>query len=177
MGKKHGVWFDLSNHLAIHKDVIQNKFSWLIRSGDTDYTIMKFHDKGHDKIKHSISFETINGYLVNITKETLISSHDPESAMTVDFSYNCLSLKGDYHLRYHSGHSPVYNPNAPWHDKPHRHEFDGNIQQIDIYSHDHRPAKDLLKKYTWKGYPVDLTFLGHENWHYVSQFLDEVAAL
>ena len=176
MGQKHGVWFDLSTHLAIHNDVIK-KFSWLIQSGDTEYKISNLNEKGQDKVKHSISFESTNGYLINITKETLISSLDPESAMTVYFSYNCLSLKGDYHLRYHSAHSPVYNPNAPWHDKPHRHEFDGKKKVIDIYSHDHRPKKDQFNKYTWKGYPVTLTFLENEDWPFVKEFLEEVSYL
>jgi hypothetical protein len=83
----------------------------------------------------------------------------------------------NYHLRYHSAHGTAYNPNAPWHDKPHRHEFDGKIQKIDVYSHDHRPKSDQGSKYTWKGYPVDLTFLENEDWPFVSEFLDEVSHL
>lgn len=174
MGKKHGVWFDLSTHLAIHTDVIK-KFSWLIKSGEQVYNLERFHSKGTQVLKHTISFESTNGYLVNISKETMMSPHDQDSAMTVAFSYNALSTNSDKHLRYHSAHSNTYNPNSPWHDKPHRHEFDGSTKNIDIYSHDHRPKKDQKLKYTWKDKAVVLSFLDHEDWPFVSEFLDEVA--
>ena len=158
MGKKHGVWFDLSAHLAIHNDVI-NKFSWLIKDYDNNqYSLLKFQDKGFDKIKHSISFKTTNGFRIDIIKETIISKHSSESAMTVGFAYNCLGLNTDYHLMYHSSHDVTYNPNAPWHDKSHRHEFDGKVKKIDIYSYDHRIEKDQSRRYTWKGRSVNLNF-------------------
>lgn len=176
MGKKHGVWFDLAAHLAIHKDVL-NKFSWLSKSTENKYSIMNFTENGCDKLKHSIIFETTNGFIVNISKETLISKHDPTSAMTVDFAYGCMGVIRPYHLRYHAAHSIDYNPVSPWHNKPHRHEFDGKTQKIDIYSHDHRATKDQNKKYTWKNSPVNLTFLEHEDWPFISEFLEEVSQL
>ncbi len=176
MGTKHGVWFDLAKHLAIHNSVI-NQFSWLIQSGQTSYSIQRFQNKGNTIINHSISFETTNGYQVGIIKDTLVSLHDPTSAMTVNFSYNCRKQSTNFHLRYHSAHSSTYNPKAPWHDKPHRHEFDGKQKNIEIYSHDHRPKKDQLNKYTWKGFPVTLTFLENEDWPFVSEFLEEVSFL
>jgi hypothetical protein len=176
VGKKHGVWFDLSSHLAIHTDVIR-KFSWLIKSGDQTYKLDRFTSKGNEIIKHTISFETTNGYSVNISKETIVSPHDKDSAMTVDFSYNCFNHKTKYHLRYHSAHNNTYNPTSPWHDKPHRHEFDGKTKKIDIYSHDHRPPKDQNMKYNWQGVPVALNFLEHEEWPFISEFLDEVSGL
>jgi len=176
MGNKHGIWFDLSTHLAIHKDVIE-KFDWLILSGDRQYSTMQFSDRGNEKIKHFISFTTTNGYLIRITKETLVSKFDTFSAMTVDFNYGCTELSSNYHLRYHSPHCVEYNPNAPWHNKHHRHEFDGKIKRIDIYSFDHRPEKDRKKKYTWKGFPVELHFLNNEDWPFVSEFLEEVSNL
>jgi hypothetical protein len=32
MGKKHGIWFDLIDHIAIHDEVIEQS-SWQIKSG------------------------------------------------------------------------------------------------------------------------------------------------
>lgn len=176
MGTKHGVWFDLAKHLAIHSSVIQ-KFNWFIRSGASTYNIQRFKKKEDEIIKHSILFETKNGYQVEIAKETLISPHDDSIAMTVNFSYNCIKKSETYHLRYHSAHSNAYNPNAPWHDKPHRHELNGLTKTIDVYSHDHRPIKDKNLRYSWKGYPVKLIFLNHEEWPFISEFLDEVSHL
>ncbi len=176
MGKKHGIWFDLIGHLTIHENVL-NQYLWLISTDETEYTVRRFSDINQNKLGQKISFETTNGFFIDISKEVHISSHDPKIGMTGAFSYNCLSLKTKFHLGYHSAHGATYNPNAPWHDKPHRHEFDGKIQKIDVYSHDHRPKSDQGRRYTWKGCPVVLTFLDHEDWPFVSEFLDEVSQL
>jgi hypothetical protein len=175
MGKKHGVWFDLIDHISIHDQVIeQNK--WLIKSGQDEYTYQRLKKDGIERLKQDIVFETHNGCQIEISKETLISNHNLHNGMTTYFRYNCLIPKKNYHLRYHAAHGTTYNPNAPWHDKPHKHEFDGKTQKIDVYSHDHRPTGDQKRTYTWKAYPVILTFLNHEDWPFVSEFLDEISA-
>ena len=50
-----------------------------------------------------------------------------------------------YELMYHPDDSRRYNPMAPWHTKPHKHEFDGKIQRIHIYSDEHRPLSERGK--------------------------------
>lgn len=173
MGKKHGVWFDLFEHIAIHEDVIkQNR--WQIKSGQEDYQYQRITKNGVERLKQDIAFETHNGCQVEISKETLISNHNSHLGTTTYFRYNCLLPFKNVHLRYHAAHGVSYNPNAPWHDKPHRHEFDGKTQKIDVYSFDHRPLTDQKKIYTWKQFPVALNFLNHEDWPFVSEFLDEI---
>lgn len=174
MGKKHGVWFDLFEHIAIHDEVIEQNL-WQIKTGQDEYVYQRFIKNGAQKLKQDIKFVTHNGCSVEISKETLISIHNPHLGMTDDFRYNCLIPNKNYHLRYHAAHSKTHNPNAPWHDKPHRHEFDGKTQKIDVYSHDHRPTSDKKRAYTWNGHPVVLTFLEHEEWPFVSEFLEEIS--
>jgi hypothetical protein len=176
MGKKHGIWFELLSHIAIHKKVIENYY-WIISSGEREYKQTRFRRKGFEILKFQIEFETINGFEVKITKETRISKDDPTLAMTTDYSYSCMSKSNDTHIRYHSPHDEDYLVDSPWHNKHHRHEFDGVIQKIDIYSYDHRPEKYKFKKYTWKGYPAHVKFLDHEEWPFISEFLKEVADL
>lgn len=177
MGTKHGIWFDLSTHIAIHKKVIQD-FNWLISSGQHEYTITRFKDKkDYEILKFSIEFETTNGFDVKITKETRISKDDSSLAMTSDFSYNCLGKSDNSHLRYHNRHDEDYLVEVPWHNKPHRHSFDGTTQRISVYSHDHRPEKHKFKKYKWKAYQVELKFLDQEDWPFVKEFLEEVSQL
>lgn len=179
MGDKHGVWFDLVDHITIHKKVL-DIFSWLIKSGDTEYDVQKIL-RGNKavEISHDASFYTHNGFYVDIKKRTELSSETPPRfGMTVFFSYNCFKAIGNEKvLQYHSAHSSSYNPMAPWHNKPHRHFFDGNEQKVEIYSHDHRPLSEKLKKYTWAKGSVELQFLNHENWPYIKEFLDEVSSL
>lgn len=176
MGKKHGIWFELSSHIAIHKKVIEN-YNWIIRSGETEYTQTRFQRKGFEILKFSIEFETINGFEVKITKETKISKNDPTLAMTSDYSYNCISKTNSNHIRYHFPHDEDYLAESPWHNKHHKHDFNGAIQKIDIYSFDHRPEKHKFKKYSWKGFPAQVKFLDNEDWPFVSQFLKEIAGL
>ena len=40
MGKKHGIQFDLIDHLAIHTKVLKDR-DWLIKSGDREYKVEK----------------------------------------------------------------------------------------------------------------------------------------
>lgn len=174
MGNKHGVWFNLFEHIAIHDNVIKQN-QWQIKSGQDEYRYLLIEKNGVKKLKQEITFETYNNCHIEISKETLISNHNPANGMTSSFSYNCLKLSSKYHLRYHAAHGVTYNPNAPWHDKPHRHEFDGKVQRIDVYSYDHRPKSDQGRSYTWKGYPVLLNFLDHEDWPFISEFLEEVS--
>jgi hypothetical protein len=55
MGKKHGVWFDLIDHISIHDQVIeQNK--WLIKSGQDEYTYQRFKKDGIERLKQDIVF-------------------------------------------------------------------------------------------------------------------------
>ena len=176
MGHKHGIWFDLFDHIAIHKEVIDQNL-WQIKSGQTQYVLNRFNKNGFAFLKHSIEFKTINGCEIKITKETKISKDDPTLAVTKEFSFNCISKNGENQLRYHSPHSEDYVKENPWHNKHHRHEFDGKLQKIRIYSFDHRPEKDRTKKYTWKGFPVELHFSDNEDWPFISEFLDEVSHL
>lgn len=178
MGKKHGVRFDLVDHLAIHSKVIKDYY-WLIESGDTDYNIKKIDHGTHLEFFHEAKFKTTNGFNIEISKHTISSSENPpESGITVGFSYDCLIGKtNERFLHYHSPHSKVFNNNAPWHDKPHRHFFDGTTQNIEVYSYDHRPLSDKFKKYFWEHGPIRLTFLDHENWPFISEFLEEVSVL
>lgn len=173
MGRKHGIWFDLLDHIDIHDKVIEQNL-WQIKSGKNEYDYQRIIKNGIEYLKQSISFETYNGCQIEISKEAILSNHNPLLGMTTYFRYNCLCSAKNYHLRYHASHGLAYNPNAPWHDKPHRHEFDGKIQKIDVYSHDHRPMSEQKRTYTWRNYPVILTFLEHEDWPFVSEFLDEV---
>lgn len=176
MSKKHGVWFDLLDHIAIHDEVIEQNL-WQIKNGQDQYDYKRMSVNGIERIKQDIAFETYNGCQIEISKETLVSSHNPHLGMTSHFRYNCLIPASNFHLRYHAAHGFLYNSNAPWHDKPHRHEFNGKVQKIDIYSHDHRPLQDQKRSYTWKSFPVVLNFLNHEDWPFVSEFLDEISNL
>jgi hypothetical protein len=176
MGKKHGIWFDLVEHITIHDKVIEN-YAWLIKSEHRGYDYQRYEKNGTSLLKQIISFETYNDCVVSIAKEAIISTNNTPSVMTLDFSYNCHRPKHNYHLRYHSPHGQTYNHNSPWHDRIHRHEFDGKVQRIDVFSFDHRLKADLGRKYSWKTYPVVLNFLDHEDWPHVSEFLDEVSNL
>lgn len=178
MGQKHGVWFDLLDHLAIHTKVLSS-YSWLVKSGDDKYTLKTINHGTHLEISHEASFYTNNGFYVEIAKRTISSSEKPPKyGMTKSFSYDCFDKnKKEKVLQYHSPHSTSYNSNAPWHDKPHRHIFIGNQQFIEIYSFDHRPLNDRLKKYSWEKGSINLLFLGHEDWPFVSEFLEEVVDL
>ena len=177
MGTKHGEWFDLTKHLQIHTDVISD-YNWLIKAGQNSYTVNSIDLGDSLEITHEIKFETHNGYGIEIFKRAQTSTEKPPKyGLTEMFRYNCFSKKSDYHLMYHSNHSEKYNPNAPWHLRPHRHEFDGKIQKLSVYSKDFRPAEERKRKYTLKDCPVDLTFLEHEDWPHVKEFLDEVGHL
>ena len=178
MGKKHGIQFDLIDHLAIHTKVLKDR-DWLIKSGDREYKVEKIDHTTHLEFVHEAKFVTNNGYYVEILKRTISSSENPpRSGITSWFSYDCFKEESkDRILHYHSPHSKIFNANAPWHDKHPRHYFDGAIQKVDVYSFDHRPKSDHLKKYTWDGGSIKLTFLGHEDWPFISQFLDEVSEL
>ena len=178
MGKKHGVWFDLLDHLAIHTKVLLD-FNWLIKSGNSTYVVNTINHKSHIEITHEAKFYTTNGYYVEIAKETISSNENPPKyGMTVSFSYDCFKEDTkEKFLQYHSPHTPIYNTNAPWHDKPHRHKFTGKIQSVDVYSFDHRPLNDRMRKYSWEKGPVHLVFLGHEEWPFISEFLKEIASL
>ena len=177
MGTKHGVWFDLLDHLAIHKQVL-NRFDWMIKSGAKDYSIVRIDHKSHSEIGNEIEFTTVNDFKVKISKKTITSSEKPPKfGKTNYFSYNCFEVKGIYRLQYHSAHDFTYNPNSPWHDRPHKHEYDSKIQKIDIYSFDHRPEADRNKKYYNKDGEIHINFLGHEDWPFISEFLQEVCQL
>ncbi len=103
MGKKHGIWFDLIDHIAIHDEVIEQS-SWQIKSGQGEYNYQRIQKDGIDRLKQDIAFETNNGCSIEISKETLISIHNPHNGMTIYFRYNCLMPSKNYHLRYHSAH-------------------------------------------------------------------------
>ena len=179
MGSKHGEWFDLANHLSIHSEVIE-LFQWLIKSGDREYTVTPSTEKGSRIIRHHIKFETINGFVIDISKKTRLSSQkDPKYGLTFVFSYNCFDLKGKPVLQYHSPHGYEFNPLAPWHHKPHRHEYVGKIQKVDVYSFDDRPKDQKTKKYTWGDDQdkVELNYTDSYDWPFVKEFLDEVGEL
>ncbi len=174
---KHGIWFDLFDHLKIHDEVI-DQYSWLVASGDTGYTIDKVQNGKSYDIYHSISFQTTNNCNIRIDKTTATTDEAaPTHGLTTSFSYNCIKQDRTYELMYHSAHSRRYNPLAPWHTKPHKHEFDGKIQRIHIYSEEHRPLSERGRKYTWKNFPVEMKFLGNSDWPFVSEFLNEVSKL
>lgn len=175
---KHGVWFNLTKHIQIHNDVIE-QYGWLIKSGEQGYRINSTHlEDGGIELTHKITFTTHDDYRVQIFKWTQLSEeYPPQYGLTVRFRYNCLSLKSSYRLMYHSAHSKIYNARAPWHFRPHRHEFDGQVAKISVYSDDFRPEGERDRKYTWKDFPAELEFLGHENWPFVSEFLEEVSNL
>ena len=178
MGSKHGIWFDLSDHLTIHNKVIES-YGWLIASGETKYRVGSVTKEGVELLTHDIKFITTNGYIVEIFKSTILSGKgvNPRLGLTHQFSYNCIHEHGDYKLQYHSFHSKVFNHLAPWHHLPHRHEIKGKRQIVDVYSHDDRPEKLQHKKYTWPGGYIELAYLKHTDWPFVSEFLDEVSGL
>lgn len=97
MGKKHGIWFDLIDHIAIHDEVIEQS-SWQIKSGQDEYNYQRIQKDGIDRLKQDIAFETNNGCSIEISKETLISIHNPHNGMTIYFRYNCLMPSKNYHL-------------------------------------------------------------------------------
>lgn len=131
-----------------------------------------------DIIFHEVKFVTIKDLAVEIQKRTTASSEfPPKYGLTTYFNYRCIDPNSKHQIMYHCSHSDNFNPNAPWHFKPHRHEFDGTVQKIDVYGDDFRPIGERGRKYTWKGFPVILNFLGHENWPFVSEFLQEVSNL
>lgn len=177
MGTKHGIWFDLRRHLSIHKQVIKN-YLWLIKSGETEYRTGAIKKDGTHYLTHEIKFHTTNGYLVEVFKSTIVSKKaSPELGLTYEFGYNCIQEDGDYKLQYHSAHSSAFNPKSPWHHVPHRHEFIGNTQKVDVYLYDDRPKDQRQKKYKWSGGKVELNYLDHQDWPFVSEFLDEVSNL
>lgn len=176
-GKKHGRWFELDKHLQIHSDVLES-YSWMIKSGENKYRVTSTRGESGIIIYHDIKFVTLKDFTVEIQKRTSTSGEfPPEYGLTTFFNYRCSDLNSPLRIMYHSTHQDLFNPNAPWHFKPHRHEFDGTTQKIDIYSDDFRPRTERNRKYTWKGYPVILNFLGHENWPFISEFLEEVSEL
>ncbi len=158
MGKKHGEWFDLEKHLAIHDTVIED-FEWRIQSGDTRYRIDRFKEGEQKFIRHEIKFKTTNSLLVEIKKKTILST-DKKYGLTRFFSYNCFDLEGKPVLQYHSRHSYELNPLAPWHHHCHRHQYMGKVQKIVIYHEDDRPEDQRESKYTWGNdqSEVDLTY-------------------
>jgi hypothetical protein len=104
------VWFDLIDHISIHDQVIEQN-EWLIKSGQDEYKYQRLKKDGIERLKQDIIFETHNGCQIEISKETLISNHNPHNGMTTYFRYNCLISKKNYHLRYHAAHGTMYNPN------------------------------------------------------------------
>ncbi|MCY4644394.1 MAG: hypothetical protein OXB88_07225 [Bacteriovoracales bacterium] len=179
MGKKHGSWLNLDRYLKIHLNVIK-KFDWLIGSGEQSYTTnSKIDQKNTQKIELHIKFNTINNYLIKIWKRAIINKiNGLQLARTDLFGYNCFKNSDKKKaLQYHSQHEDEYKKNLPWHNRPHRHEFIGTTQKIDVYSIDHRPQNEKLNRYTWEEGHVKLHFLGHENWPHVHEFLQEVSEL
>jgi hypothetical protein len=174
---KHGIWFDLYDHIKIHDDVLQ-QYQWLIARGQTEYLVENVTSRDGQEIEHSLNCVTTNGHQLQILKTTITSQEMvPLYGLTASFSYNCFKINGHYELRYHSAHSKIYNSMAPWHSSPHRHEFDGKVKNIEIYSKDFRPLNERKNNHTWKGHPVKLVFLEHENWPFISEFLEEVSHL
>lgn len=177
MGSKHGEWFDLVDHLAIHEDVIDS-FQWLIKSGDREYSVSNLGGHGSKYIFHQIKFFTINNFFVEIKKKTELSDEKiPRYGLTQAFSYNCFDLKNIPVLQYHSAHSTKFNPMAPWHHKPHRHAYDGKVQRIEVYSFEDRPKDQRNAVYTWEKGKIELSYLDHYEWPFVKEFLDEVSTL
>ena len=172
MRSKHGQWFEYDRYIAIHENVI-NDYQWLIQSGDTQYKINKIKSgKRLQELKFEIKFTTSNRFMIYITKRAEVSPKQTK-VRTSFFSYHCQKL--GYQLRYDSAHDETYNPNAPWHNHPHRHEIKDNSQKINIYGDDHRPKSDKSRRsYTSEGKRVTIEFLGHKNWPHVKEFLDEV---
>lgn len=174
---KHGRWFDLDKHLQIHTDVIES-FSWLIKTGDHKYKVTSAKNDSGIIIFHYLKFISLKDFSIEIQKRTLTSSEfPPKYGLTTYFNYSCIDLNSKFQIMYHCSHSEKFNPNAPWHFKPHRHEFDGKIQKINIYASDFRPLEERDRKYIWKGFPVVLNFSNNENWPFVSEFLEEVSTL
>lgn len=178
MGSKHGEWFNLQRHMSIHNEVLLS-FGWFIKGNNkTQYQVSRELRGDELYLIHNTAFETTNNFSIFIKKATLLSSENPPKyGLTKRFSYNALSQNSGHKIQYHSAHSHAFNPLAPWHDKPHRHEFVGKIQKIQVYSDDNRPVEERLKAYSWEHGNIELTYLSHQNWPFVKEFLDEVANL
>ena len=178
MGSKHSQWFEYERYIAIHEKVIMI-YRFLIKSGDTQYRIEKIQEVGGrlKELQFKIKFLTTNGFKVSITKSADVSP-DQTKVITSSFSYNCQKQDDQFRLRYDSAHSETYNPQAPWHNHPHRHEIIGNSSKIGIYyDNDRRPELDKSQKYTWEGKKVEIELLGEDDWPHISEFLSEVGDL
>ncbi|MCY4644391.1 MAG: hypothetical protein OXB88_07210 [Bacteriovoracales bacterium] len=179
MGKKHEKWLDFDRYFDIHFNVLK-KFDWLIESGDRLYkTGQDFNKYFAKEVNLQAVFKSTNKYQVKISKTAKINTESNRKvAKTTSFSYNCIRLMDAKKLlQYHSPHSIEYKKNNPWHNHSHRHEFIGTTQKIDVYSTDHRPQNEKRNRYYWKEAPINLNFLGHENWPHVHEFLQEVSEL
>ena len=148
----------------------------------TDYTEIWEKPNEH---KFSVKFVlAINGYEIKITKISKVSFRHlknntliPDKALSLEFNYVAYNTNKNHIIRYCSPHDTTYDPNRPWHIKHHRHEFDGTIENILIYSDDDRPFMDRFKKkFQVDGHNTNIRYQNID-WPHISEFLTEIYTL
>lgn len=180
MPTKHGIWFDFDRHIDIHRNNLAGWKSSMVVPADYDEIW-----EAPDVHKFSLKFQfQINGYEIKITKLSKVSFkviknnvQIPDKVKTLEYSYVGYNQHKNHMIRYCSPHSDTYDKQLPWHHKHHRHEFDGYIENILIYSEDDRPYLDRFKKNFLSGKQnVSIQFQNIE-WPHVSEFLSEIYKL
>ena len=178
---KHGIWFDFPRYIQIHRSVLSGWTSCMVTPASYTERISE------NILTLNVSFQfTIDGYEVHVHKLGNITftidsngAKIPHQVKTESFGYAAFNQAKGHSIRICSPHEYSYNPNYPWHNKPHRHDRDNSGEVITIYSEDDRPFRDKIKfghKYLSGGKIIKIQYT-QETWSHLSEFYLEVFKL